>query len=74
MFSHFSNFRLQKLQKTFKQILADLLVITRKDHLTNVPSLIEIHRSNDLKIASFVVFFKILLFEIQSTFLARHHG
>ena len=31
-------------------------------------------RDNDSKIDSFLVFFKMLLFKIQSTLLARHHG
>ena len=31
-------------------------------------------KSNDLKMASFLVFFKMSLFKIQSAFLARHHG
>ena len=31
-------------------------------------------RGNDLKIASFLVFFRMSLFEIQSAFLPGHHG
>ena len=31
-------------------------------------------KSNDLKVASFLIFFKMSPFKIQSSFLARHHG
>ena len=67
-----------KSPKIFIHILEDLSVMTRKDHLTNVPSLIEIigtkERRNDLKVPVFLVFFKMLLFEIQTAFLAGIMG
>ena len=68
--------------KTFKQIYADLFerIRTKKDHLANVPSFIEIHgtkrRGNDLKIASFSDFFllKMSLFKFNAQFLKSIMG
>ena len=44
-FSGFSTFQTMdyRISKMLKQIFADLFVITRKDHLANAPSFIEIH-------------------------------
>ena len=58
MFFHFSNFELQ-----YKEMCQVLMKNMEPDD-----------RGNNLKIASFLVFFKMLLFETQSAFLARHDG
>ena len=56
----------------------DLFAKIKRGHQTNVLSFIEYvepnSQRNDLKIASFQVFFKMSLFEIQWAFLARYHG
>ena len=60
--------------KIFKQILADLFLITEKDHLTNVPTFIEVHgtkrQRQGFENGHFLVFFEMSLFEIQSALLA----
>ena len=65
-FSTFQKFGLQYLQKIFKQILADLFLITRKDQQTNVPNLMKGIESdgrwNDLKIDSFFSFLQNVAF------------
>ena len=78
MFFHFSNFWITVSPKLFKQILVDLFLVTKRSNkqICQV-SLKYIDRNgfgNDLKIASFLGFFKMSLFEIHRAFLARDHG
>ena len=72
---HFPVFLLFKLwitesPKIFKQILMDLFVITKMDHLTNVPTFIEIHGTKrQRKMASFFSFSKCHFLTFQAHFL-----
>ena len=49
MFFHFTKFWVTESPKIFKQTLADLFVITKMDHFTDVPSFIEIHETKRQK-------------------------
>ena len=78
MFFRFSNFGLQNLQKypsKSLRIYSSYQERTAKQMCQVSLKYMQANgRGNDLKIASFLVFFKMLLFVIQSAFLARHHG
>ena len=66
MFFHFSNFGLQNLQKKMEQILADLFLITRRDHLINVASFLKCMepngRGNDFENSQFLSFLQNIAF------------
>ena len=67
VFFHFSNFELQHFQNySSKRTIKEMCQVSMKYIEPD-------GRDNDLKIPVFLVFFRMSL-EIQSAFLARHHG